>query len=233
MDQNNIESLWNKSMLEKKINIRAAEYKFSDKKKFYKWFNNDKWKFIKWTENKELIILSQKTDFIESDIIERKDKIFNSFMQYLGFCWLIDCEQNSIIDNPLNYDGVIYEKNVEATQNKYKEKSLFSGWWNDNNTKKKTPKPNFKFSMIWLKWWEELEFTENKSIKVKVVPVDAPWNKKENLVEYKWEKYSLSKFVKEFHPHRNDSWAYQWPDYFLYKWKKLTELRKEIENLNK
>lgn len=99
--------------------------------------------------------------------------------------------------------------------------------------KKKTPKPNFKFSMIWLKWWEELEFTENKSIKVKVVPVDAPWNKKENLVEYKWEKYSLSKFVKEFHPHRNDSWAYQWPDYFLYKWKKLTELRKEIENLNK
>ena len=98
-----------------------------------------------------------------------------------------------------------------------------------NDRKKKIPKPNFKFSMIGLKWWEELEFTENKSITVKVVPLDAPWNKKENLVEYKWEKYSLSRFVKEFHPHRNDSWAYQWPDFFLYEWRKLTAIRDEKE----
>ncbi|MCU0327966.1 MAG: HNH endonuclease family protein, partial [Chitinophagales bacterium] len=38
----NLESLGNKVLLEDKINIRAADYRFSDKVKYYKGFRNDK-----------------------------------------------------------------------------------------------------------------------------------------------------------------------------------------------
>ena len=34
-DKNNLESLGNKVLLEKGINIRAADYRFEDKKKYY------------------------------------------------------------------------------------------------------------------------------------------------------------------------------------------------------
>ena len=112
------------------------------------------------------------------------------------------------------------------TEQKYTEQKYTT------KDRKRNSKPNFKFSMIWLKWWEELEFTENRSIKVRVVPIDASWNKKENLIEYNGKRYSLSWFVKEFHPYRNDSGAYQWPDFFLYKWKKLTDLRDKMENFS-
>ena len=91
--------------------------------------------------------------------------------------------------------------------------------------KRVVTKSNFKFSMIWLTWWEELVFVPDESIKVNVVPINAWWNKKENMVEYQWKMYSLSWFVKEFHPNRNPSWAYQWSDFFKFNWKILNELR--------
>ena len=122
MNSDNIESLWNKSMLEKKVNIRAADYRFSDKKNYYRGFPNDKWKNIKWTEIKELLILSQKSDFIESDIIERKNKIITSFIEYLGICWLLNSNKNSVINNPLNYDWVGHAEKVEMLQNTFWEK---------------------------------------------------------------------------------------------------------------
>ncbi len=118
----NIESLWNKSILEKKINIRATDYKFSDKKKFYKWFINNKWVPIKWTDVKELLYLSQKSDFIESDIIERKNTIIEYFIKYLINCWLLNSNKNSVINNPLNYDWVGHTEKVEILQNTFWEK---------------------------------------------------------------------------------------------------------------
>ena len=41
---NNMESLGNKSILEKKINIRASDYRFSDKIKYYQGFTTNKGK---------------------------------------------------------------------------------------------------------------------------------------------------------------------------------------------
>lgn len=79
-----IESLGNKSLLEKTINIRASDYRFSDKIKYYKGFINDKDKKIEGTMISELIQLANtKTDFTEEDIIERNEKIVNEFINYL------------------------------------------------------------------------------------------------------------------------------------------------------
>lgn len=79
-----IESLGNKSLLEKTINIRASDYRFSDKIKYYKGFINDKDKKIEGTMISELIQLANtKTDFTEEDIIERNKKIVNEFINFL------------------------------------------------------------------------------------------------------------------------------------------------------
>ena len=42
LDPNNVESLGNKALLEKRINIRASDYRFDDKKKYYEGFTNTK-----------------------------------------------------------------------------------------------------------------------------------------------------------------------------------------------
>ncbi|MGB4382220.1 MAG: DUF262 domain-containing protein [Bacteroidales bacterium] len=79
-----IESLGNKSLLEKTINIRASDYRFSDKIKYYKGFINDKGKKIEGTMISELIQMAKtKTDFTEEDIIERNEKIVNEFINFL------------------------------------------------------------------------------------------------------------------------------------------------------
>lgn len=79
-----IESLGNKSLLEKTINIRASDYRFSDKIKYYKGFINDKDKKIEGTMISELIQLANtKNDFTEEDIIERNEKIVNEFINFL------------------------------------------------------------------------------------------------------------------------------------------------------
>lgn len=79
-----IESLGNKSLLEKTINIRASDYRFIDKIKYYKGFINDKDKKIEGTKISELIQLANtKTDFTEEDIIERNEKIVNEFINFL------------------------------------------------------------------------------------------------------------------------------------------------------
>lgn len=41
-DARNVESLGNKALLEKRINIRASDYRFADKKKYYEGFTNSK-----------------------------------------------------------------------------------------------------------------------------------------------------------------------------------------------
>lgn len=79
-----LEALGNKSLLEDKINIRASEYRFSDKIKYYKGFTNDKGQHKAGSIITELVNLSNtKTDFTEQDIIDRSEKIVNEFIDFL------------------------------------------------------------------------------------------------------------------------------------------------------
>lgn len=83
-DKNNLESLGNKILLEKNINIRASDYRFSDKKKYYNGFTNDKGKYKAGTQNAELVMMAkQKDDFCEKDIVVRKKAIIDAFIGYL------------------------------------------------------------------------------------------------------------------------------------------------------
>ena len=83
-DKNSLESLGNKILLEKNINIRASDYRFSDKKKYYNGFTNDKGKYKAGTQNAELVMMAkQKDDFCEEDIVVRKKAIIDAFIGYL------------------------------------------------------------------------------------------------------------------------------------------------------
>lgn len=84
INKTNLESLGNKAILEKKINIRAADYKFDDKKRYYKGFTNDKGQFKEGTKVAELLELSNnKDDFTEIDIESRYSAIMDRFIKYL------------------------------------------------------------------------------------------------------------------------------------------------------
>ncbi len=74
-----LEFLGNKALLEDRVNIRASDYRFNDKKIFY--FGDDN---RAGTFNLELQFLSENLDdFTERDIIERNEEIFNAFVSYL------------------------------------------------------------------------------------------------------------------------------------------------------
>lgn len=89
-DRRNLESLGNKALLEKRVNIRAADYKFADKKKFYTGFTDGNGKERKGTEIAELRRLAaEREDFTESDIEVRTDEIIGAFVGFLGSCGLI------------------------------------------------------------------------------------------------------------------------------------------------
>ena len=79
----NVEKLGNKSLLEKRINIRASDYRFEDKKKYYEGFTTSRGKVKEATNIVSLKKLTSKADFIETDIISRNDKIIEAFMEYL------------------------------------------------------------------------------------------------------------------------------------------------------
>jgi hypothetical protein len=81
----NIESLGNKSLLEKRINIRASDYRFSDKKKYYQGFTNNKGQKKEETQINELVKLSKNnTDFTEKDIEERYSLMIKYFISFLN-----------------------------------------------------------------------------------------------------------------------------------------------------
>lgn len=80
----NLESLGNKSLLEKKINIRASDYRFKDKTNYYKGDPNNPKQKKAGTDIEELKKLSNNLDdFVEAHIEERKEKITNTFLDYL------------------------------------------------------------------------------------------------------------------------------------------------------
>lgn len=79
-----LETLGNKSLLEERINIDAANYRFSDKKNFYLGFKDAKGKFHDGTFNRELQFLADNLDdFAEDEIIKRNEEIFDAFIDYL------------------------------------------------------------------------------------------------------------------------------------------------------
>ena len=71
-------------MLEKNINIRASDYRFEDKKKYYLGFTNDKGKVKNGTIIAELQNLAKTlNDYKEDEIIGRKESIIESFIQFI------------------------------------------------------------------------------------------------------------------------------------------------------
>lgn len=79
-----VESLGNKVLLEKRINIRAADYRFNDKKKYYLGFTTDRGVNKQGTQISELIRLSNSViDFNEVDIINRNNEIIENFIENL------------------------------------------------------------------------------------------------------------------------------------------------------
>jgi hypothetical protein len=80
----NLESLGNKSLLEKGINIRAADYRFSDKKKYYQGFTNSKGDKKEATQINELKEMSKRNDFTEKNIEERKCQMIEGFISFLN-----------------------------------------------------------------------------------------------------------------------------------------------------
>jgi len=79
----NLESLGNKILLEESINIRAADYRFDDKKKIYsgetrRGKNADRSKIAEINED-----IIKRDSFDENDIIERNETILNKFYELL------------------------------------------------------------------------------------------------------------------------------------------------------
>lgn len=80
-NKESVELLGNKTLLEKRINIRATDYSFELKRKYYRGEIGKKNEIE--TFNLELLELAKKNDFTESDIISRNEKIFEGFIDYL------------------------------------------------------------------------------------------------------------------------------------------------------
>ena len=79
-----IDLLGNKSLLEKRINIRASDYRFEDKIKYYQGFDNSRGQRIGGTENLELKnIGNDYKKFGEKEIIERTDLFIDEFVNLL------------------------------------------------------------------------------------------------------------------------------------------------------
>ena len=84
-DIHNLEALGNKALLEKRINIRAADYRFEDKKKYYTGFTNSRNQVKEGTKIKELINLANSSsDFTEVDIEKRTKDIMDRFIGFLS-----------------------------------------------------------------------------------------------------------------------------------------------------
>ena len=80
-----LEAIGNKTLLEDKINIRASDYRFIDKTKYYKGFTNDKGQNKAGSIITELVDLANnKTDFTEQDITIRTENILTHFINYLS-----------------------------------------------------------------------------------------------------------------------------------------------------
>ncbi|WP_165218242.1 DUF262 domain-containing protein [Schaalia sp. ZJ1691] len=89
-----LEALGNKAFLEKRINIRASDYRFVDKKKYYRGDDALSAQRREGTKNVELVVLAENTssDFDEGDIKDRTTRMIDSFISYLDDAGLIQTE---------------------------------------------------------------------------------------------------------------------------------------------
>lgn len=88
-DAHSLEMLGNKSLLERRINIRASDYRFVDKIKYYNGFKTLKGQ-KEGTNIIELKKLSEThTDWREQDIISRSNDILDGFVEYMKVNQLI------------------------------------------------------------------------------------------------------------------------------------------------
>lgn len=79
-----LESIGNKSILEKSINVRASDYKFIDKKKYYQGLRGTRNRNKKPTMINDLLELCKnKNDFTGADIKERQETILGAFIDNL------------------------------------------------------------------------------------------------------------------------------------------------------
>lgn len=90
-DWQKVDALGNKILLEKRINIRASDYRFTDKKKYYLGYINNRGQMKKGSKNHELLQLANSfADFSEADIDERTQRIFTSFVDFLSQNMLLE-----------------------------------------------------------------------------------------------------------------------------------------------
>jgi hypothetical protein len=82
VERTKIEALGNKALLEKRINIRASDYRFEDKKKYYRGFKSSRG-YREGTKDRELLTLAEHNDFDVTDMADRTVQIVDSFMDYL------------------------------------------------------------------------------------------------------------------------------------------------------
>lgn len=83
-NEKNLEVLGNKALLETRINVRATDYRFSDKKLIYQGNTKAGNQVKDATKIQELLDLAKNnTDFTEADIEQRNKDILDGFMDYL------------------------------------------------------------------------------------------------------------------------------------------------------
>ena len=82
-----LDALGNKSLLEKKINIRAADYRFSDKRNVYLGLSGSRKVPTGIFELRRLA--EDKTDFQEADLLARNKQIIEDFLTFLDQCKLL------------------------------------------------------------------------------------------------------------------------------------------------
>lgn len=91
-DDSFLDAIGNKAFLESRINIRASDYRFEDKKRYYLGqINGPDGHRRPATKNIELVkIARDKEDFTQEDIIARSEKIISAFGDYLAEQGLAD-----------------------------------------------------------------------------------------------------------------------------------------------
>ena len=77
---------------------------------------------------------------------------------------------------------------------------------------------NFSFSSCWIWIWEEITFIKDDKIKAKVIA--------DNKVEYKKETMTLTWLARVLLKKKSSEWV-AGPNYFMYKWKRIIDIRKE------
>jgi len=85
-----VDKLGNKALLEKRINIRASDYRFSDKINYYRGYVNRRGQKKDATKIIELLSLaSTSIDFTESDILNRDKEMIAAFIEFVSSNGLI------------------------------------------------------------------------------------------------------------------------------------------------